>query len=30
MEAVKPFAKCATVALRNMYGMDLRTLAFAG
>lgn len=29
MQAVKPFAKWATVALRNIYGMDLRTLAFA-
>ena len=29
MQAVKPFAKWATVALRSMYGMDLRSLAFA-
>lgn len=28
MQAVKPFAKWATVALRNIYGMDLRSLAF--
>ncbi len=28
MQAVKPFAKWATVALRSMYGMDLRPLAF--
>ena len=28
MQAVKPFAKWATVALRKMYGMDLRSLAF--
>ncbi|MDP8988776.1 MAG: hypothetical protein M3N41_01680 [Acidobacteriota bacterium] len=27
MQAVKPFAKWATVALRSMYGMDLRSLA---
>jgi hypothetical protein len=27
MPAVKPFAKWATVALRSMYGMDLRPLA---
>jgi len=29
MQAVKPFAKWATVALRSMYGMDLRPLAFS-
>jgi hypothetical protein len=28
MQAVKPFAKWATVALRSIYGMDLRVLAF--
>ncbi len=28
MQAVKPFAKWTTVALRSIYGMDLRALAF--
>jgi hypothetical protein len=28
MQAVKPFAKSANLALRNMYGEDLRPLAF--
>ena len=28
MQAVKPFAKSASLALRNMYGEDLRPLAF--
>ncbi len=28
MQAVKPFSKWAMVALRNIYGMDLRALAF--
>ena len=29
MQAVKPFAKWTTVALRSIYGMDLRALAFS-
>jgi len=28
MQGVKPFAKATSLALRNMYGLDLRSLAF--